>query len=76
MGTVRISTRKSACVYQCDYEAFSTVAHVLARCGLVFPRGCPFIAIANDKDAIANFARDDNLPNFSSRNRFQNLRNL
>src|SRR6266478_9731908 len=45
----RINTDMSACVCQCDYEAFSTVAHVLARCGLVFPRGCPFIAIANDK---------------------------
>jgi|HubBroStandDraft_3_1064219.scaffolds.fasta_scaffold745907_1 hypothetical protein len=27
-------------------------------------------------DAIANFARDRNLPNFSSRNRLQNIRNL
>ena len=45
----RINTDMSACVCQCDREAFSTVAHVLARCGLVFPRGCPFIAIANDK---------------------------
>ena len=28
------------------------------------------------KDAIANFARDGNLPNFSSHNSFQNVRNL
>jgi hypothetical protein len=27
-------------------------------------------------DAIANFARDGNLPNFSSHNRLQNIRNL
>src|SRR5258708_39608886 len=45
----QINTDMSACVCQCDYEAFSTVAHVLARCGLVFPRGCPFIAIANGR---------------------------
>jgi len=28
------------------------------------------------KDAIANFARDGNLSNFSSHNRLQNIRNL
>jgi len=28
------------------------------------------------KDAIANFARDRNLPSFSSPNRLQNIRNL
>ena len=28
------------------------------------------------KDAIANFAGDRNLPNFSSHNRLQNIRNL
>jgi len=28
------------------------------------------------KDAIANFARDRNLPNFSSHNRLQNIPNL
>ena len=28
------------------------------------------------KDAIANFARDRNLPNFSSLNRLQDIRNL
>jgi hypothetical protein len=28
------------------------------------------------KDAIANFTRDRDLPNFSSHNRLQNIRNL
>jgi len=54
----RYNDLKSACVYQCDYEAFSTVAHVLARCGLVFPRGCPFIAIANDKGRYHSSPRE------------------
>ena len=72
----RINTDMSACVCQCDYEAFSTVAHVLARCGLVFPRGCPFIAIANDKGRYRQLRGRSQSLELSRYNRLQNIRNL